>query len=77
LVPVVDGVEGTPIQLASAGLKPNDAARVKLLGKVPPDGAVESGLLQHKGWQVKGMSLPPPDAATKARVLAPAEIEVE
>jgi hypothetical protein len=77
LAPVVDGVEGTVTRLAAAGLKPNDTARVKLLGKVPADGNVESGTLQHRGWQVKSLALPAPDAAVKARVLAPAEIEVE
>jgi hypothetical protein len=77
LAPVVDAVEGTVTRLAAAGLKPGDSARVKLLGKVPPDGNVESGTLQHRGWQLKSIGLPPVDAATKARVLAPAEIEVE
>jgi hypothetical protein len=77
LAPVVDGVEGTVTRLASAGLKPGDTARVKLLGKVPADGNVESGTLQHRGWQLKSIALPAPDAAAKARILAPAEIEVE
>jgi hypothetical protein len=77
LAPVVDGVEGTVTRLAAAGLKPGDSARVKLLGKVPPGGNVESGTLQHRGWQVKSLALPAPDAAARARVLAPAEIEVE
>jgi len=77
LGPVVDGVEGTVTKLASAGVKPTDGARVKLMGNVPPDGKAEAGILQHKGWQVKGFTLPADDASTKARVIAPAEIEVE
>lgn len=77
LGPVVDGVEGTVTNLASAGIKAGDAARVKLVGKVPADGKVESGVLQHRGWMVKKAELPPAGAAEKARVIAPAEIEVE
>ncbi len=77
LAPVIDGVEGTVTTLASVGVNPKDGARVKLMGRVPPDGKAEGGLLQHKGWQVKSLTLPPEDAATKARVLSPAEIEVE
>jgi len=77
LGPVVDGVEGTVTTLSSVGLNPKDAARVKLMGKVPADGKPTSGILQHKGWQVKSLTLPPEDAASRARVLAPAEIEVE
>ena len=77
LGPVVDGVEGTVTTLSASGVNPKDSARVKLMGNVPPDGKPASGILQHKGWQVKSLTLPPEDAATKARVLSPAEIEVE
>lgn len=77
LGPVVDGVEGTVTNIASAGIKAGDAARVRLMGKVPADGKVESGILQHRGWLVKKAELPTAGAAEKARVIAPAEIEVE
>jgi Domain of unknown function (DUF2760) len=77
LAPVIDGVEGTVTKLASAGLKANDTARVKLMGNVPPDGKADGGILQHKGWQVKGFTMPSEDASTRERVIAPAEIEVE
>ena len=77
LAPVVDGVEGTVTNLESAGIKAKDTARVKLMGKVPPDGKVESGILQHRGWMVRKADLPPVGAAEKARIIAPAEIEVE
>lgn len=77
LTPVVDGVEGTVTNLASAGVKPGDKARVKLIGKVPADGKVESGVLQHRGWMVSKAELPPAGAAERARIVAPAEIEVE
>ncbi|MEP7365678.1 MAG: DUF2760 domain-containing protein [Acidobacteriota bacterium] len=77
LGPVVDGVEGTVTNLESAGIKAKDTTRVKLMGKVPADGKVESGILQHRGWMVKKSDLPPVGAAEKARIIAPAEIEVE
>lgn len=77
LAPVVDGVEGTVTKFAATGVKAGDSARVKLMGKVPPDGKAEGGILQHKGWQVKEMTLPAEDASTRLRVIAPAEVEVE
>jgi Domain of unknown function (DUF2760) len=77
LAPVIDGVEGTVTKLSTVGVKSTDAARVKLMGNVPPDGKAEAGILQHKGWQVKGFTLPAEDAATRARVICQAEIEVE
>jgi hypothetical protein len=77
LAPVVDGVEGTVTTLAAAGVKASDTARLKLLGNVPPDGQTQGGILQHKGWQVKEMTLPAATASIKVRVVAPAEIEVE
>ncbi len=77
LGPVIDGVEGTVTTFATTGVNPKDSARVKLMGNVPPDGKPASGILQHKGWLIKGLTLPSEDAASKARVLSPAEIEVE
>lgn len=76
LTPVVDGVEGAVTTLKAAGLKASDAARLKLLGKVPAEGNVESGILQHRGWIAKKADIP--KAAKGAeRIIAPAEIEVE
>jgi len=77
LAPIVDGVEGTPTRLASAGLDPKDASMVKLVGNVPPDGNVESGILRHRGWQVERMDLPALKRGGKMPIVAPAEIEVE
>jgi len=77
LAPVVDGVEGTVTNLASTGISSKDGVRVKLVGKVPADGKVESGILQHRGWLVRRADLPPVGSAEKARIIAPAEIEVE
>ena len=76
LAPVVDGVEGAVTTLKAAGLKSSDTAKLKLVGKVPADGNVESGILQHRGWVAKKIDVP--KAAKGAeRVIAPAEIEVE
>jgi hypothetical protein len=77
LGPVVDGVEGTVTNLASAQVNPKDTAKVKLMGNVPADGKAEAGILQHKGWKVKKLTLPAEDASSKANIVAPAEIEVE
>lgn len=76
LSPVVDGVEGAVTTLKAAGLKPGDTARLKLLGNVPADGNVESGILQHRGWMAKKADIPKPVKGAE-RVIAPAEIEVE
>jgi hypothetical protein len=77
LAPIVDGVEGTPTRLASAGLDSKDASTVKLVGNVPPDGNVEAGILRHRGWQVERIDLPAVKRGGKTLVVAPAEIEVE
>ena len=76
LAPVVDGVEGTSTTLAAVGLKPKDKA-LKLVGKVPPDGKVESGILRHRGWKVEKVNLPSTKAGEPVTIVAPAEIEVE
>lgn len=77
LVPVVDGVEGTNTNLASAGLDSKDTTRLRIVGKVPADGKVEAGMLRHRGWKVEKIDLPPTPQGKKAAILAPAEIEVE
>jgi len=77
LVPIVDGVEGTPTRLASAGLDSKDSSMVKLVGNVPLDGNVETGILRHRGWQVEGIELPSVKRGRGAQIVAPAEIEVE
>ena len=77
LKPVVDGVEGTNTNLASAGLDANDTTRLRIVGKVPADGKVDSGVLRHRGWRVDKIDLPTTPMGKKAAILAPAEIEVE
>ena len=73
LTPVIDAVEGA---YTSVGTLPaaDRSWLVKFIGNVPaqpPDG----GTLRHKGWRVEKAGLPAPRRG--ARVVAPAEIEVE
>ena len=77
LKPVVDGVEGTNTNLASAGLDAKDTVRLRIVGKVPADGKVDAGVLRHRGWRVEKIDLPTTPMGKKAAILAPAEIEVE
>jgi hypothetical protein len=77
LKPIVDGVEGTNTNLASAGLDAKDTVRLRIVGKVPADGKVDTGVLRHRGWRVEKIDLPTTPMGKKAAILAPAEIEVE
>ncbi len=72
LLPVVDGVEGTPTRIDS-----RDPGSVKLLGNVPADGKAKQGTLRHKGWRVDKIDLPKIANSKSVSVLAPAEIEIE
>ena len=72
LRPVVDGVERSLTRIES-----KDPNAVKLLGNVPPDGKVSQGILLHKGWRVENVDLPKLIASQDARVLMPAEFEIE
>jgi hypothetical protein len=72
LGPVIDGVEGSPIQLDT-----NDPVTVKLLGNVPVSGKASSGVLRHKGWKAEKIDLPPLAPGSNASVIAPAEVEIE
>ena len=75
--PVVDGVEGAVTTLKGVGLDAKDTARLRLVGKVPPDGKVDAGVLRHRGWKVEKIELPTLDPNKRLLVIAPAEIEVE
>jgi hypothetical protein len=74
LVPVIDGVEGTPQKLDTS--KAPDPARIKLIGNVPASGKPPSGTLRHRGWMVSSINLPAIGKQELA-ILAPAEIEIE
>jgi hypothetical protein len=71
LAPVIDGVEGTFTRLASI-----DPASVKLLGNVPPQ-PPPGGVLRHKGWRCVKVELPALHGKQDAKVIAPAEVEIE
>jgi hypothetical protein len=71
LAPVIDGVEGTFTRLASI-----DPASVKLLGNVPPQ-PPPGGVLRHKGWRCVKVDLPALQGKQDAKIIAPAEVEIE
>ncbi|MEZ5402894.1 MAG: DUF2760 domain-containing protein [Bryobacteraceae bacterium] len=78
LVPVVDGVEGAVTQVSALGLNPKkDAAMLKIVGNVPPDGKVQAGVLNHRGWRADKIELPAIKPGDRVTVVAPAELEVE
>ncbi len=74
LIPVIDGVEGTPQKLDAS--KAPDPARIKLIGNVPASGKAPGGTLRHRGWMVSSINLPAL-GNQEAAILAPAEIEIE
>jgi hypothetical protein len=77
LAPVIDGVEGTYTKADAAGKLAKDAAALKFIGNVPPEGRAPGGVLRHKGWRVEHVTLPDVKPSMNVTVLAPAEIEVE
>lgn len=77
LAPVIDGVEGTFTKPESAGALAKDAAAIKFIGNLPPQGKPAGGLLRHKGWRVDSVTLPTVNAKQNQSILAPAELEVE
>jgi hypothetical protein len=72
LTPVIDAVEGTRTRIEK-----NDPNSVKLIGNVPATGKASQGILRHKGWRVDKVDLPKIATSQDAKVLAPAEIEIE
>jgi hypothetical protein len=75
LVPVIDGVEGTPTTLPESVAA--DPQAYKLVGNVPAGGKVPGGLLRHKGWRAESVTLPALPAKQNVTIVAPAEIEIE
>jgi hypothetical protein len=70
LTPALEGTEGARVTVDAGA----DAARVKVIGNVagqPPF----TGVLNHRGWVVTRIELPPL-SATGRQVVAPAEVEV-
>jgi hypothetical protein len=71
IVPVRDEAEGTQVNI-EAGYDPTS---VKLVGDVRGK-APYSGVLRHRGWRARKLSLPVPVDGHDERVLAPAEVEL-
>ncbi len=70
--PVIDAVEGSPVQAPAGG-----AAAAKFIGNVPATGQPKGGVLRHKGWRANSAVMPKLGAKLDLTILAPAEIEVE
>ena len=71
LEPIMNSEEDQPVTI-QAGFDP---AAVKLIGNVAGEPPVR-GVLRHKGWRVKEVSLPPLPQAAGRMVIAPAEVEL-
>ena len=69
--PIVTSDEGRPVTLEGIF----DPAEIKLVGNVR-EGVPVRGVLQHKGWRVAALDLPPMPAGAARRVLAQAEVEI-
>lgn len=70
--PVMKQAEGETVEIA-AGF---DQQEVKLVGNVvgqPPF----TGILRHRGWQSRSISLPKLSAAENPNLIAPAEVEIQ
>lgn len=72
LAPVIDAVEGSPMNQADS-----DPGLVKYVGNVPATGKPKGGVLRHRGWKATVVTLPKLNSRQDLAVLAPAEIEVE
>jgi hypothetical protein len=69
--PIMNSEEDQPVTI-QAGFDP---AAVKLIGNVTGEPPVR-GVLRHKGWRVKEVSLPPLPQTAGRMVIAPAEVEL-
>ena len=70
--PVMKHAEGETVEIASGF----DQHAVKLVGNVvgqPPF----SGILRHRGWQLRSVSLPKLSEAENPNLIAPAEVEIQ
>ncbi|MEX2264531.1 MAG: DUF2760 domain-containing protein [Bryobacteraceae bacterium] len=71
LSPVLDAVEGTYAKAEALS-----AEAVKWIGNVPAQ-PPPGGVLRHKGWRAETVDLPAMPPNRNARIIAPAELEVE
>ncbi|HVF90058.1 MAG TPA: DUF2760 domain-containing protein [Blastocatellia bacterium] len=72
LEPVLDTTEGETVTVQEGF----DPSTIKLVGSVTGKPPV-SGLLRHRGWRVKELSLPPLLDGNARSIIAPAEVEVQ
>lgn len=71
LEPIMNSEENQPVTVEEGF----DTAAVKLIGNVTGKPPVR-GVLRHKGWRVKDVSLPPLPQPGSRMVIAPAEVEL-
>jgi hypothetical protein len=71
LEPILNSEEDQPVTL-QAGF---DAAAIKLIGNLAGAPPIR-GVLRHKGWRVKQVTLPPLAQGAGRAVVAPAEVEL-
>ena len=71
LEPVISSDEDQPVTVATGF----DPAAVKLIGNVFGEPPIR-GLLRHRGWRVREVSLPSLPQGTGRQIVAPAEVEV-
>ena len=71
LEPIIASEEDRPVTVP-AGFDP---AAIKLLGNVAGEPPIK-GLLRHRGWRVKEVSLPSLPQGAGRNIIAPAEVEV-
>jgi len=71
LEPILNSEEDQPVTVP-AGF---DSAAIKLIGNVSGKPPIR-GLLRHKGWRVKEVSLPGLPLGAGRMVIAPAEVEL-
>ena len=71
LEPIMNSEEDQPVTVQEGF----DPAAIKLIGNVVGEPPVR-GVLRHKGWRAKEVSLPPLLQAAGRMVIAPAEVEL-
>ena len=71
LEPVLSGEEDQPVTVPSD----IDPATIKLVGNVVGTPPVK-GVLRHRGWKVKEVSLPSLPQGAGRKIVAPAEVEI-
>jgi hypothetical protein len=71
LEPIIPSEEDQPVTVPTGF----DPAAIKLLGKVVGEPPIK-GLLRHRGWRVKEVSLPSLPQGAGRNIVAPAEVEI-